>query len=296
MAGLIDATSLQALLGTPELVIVDCRFDLAAPESGRHAYSQGHIPGARYADLNRDLSGPIAPHTGRHPLPAPADFAVTLRELGVTADSQIVAYDGANGAFAARFWWLARWLGHSRVAVLDGGIAAWVATGGALETGDAATASSATASAATASAATASGAAPRPAFDAWLTTPQVIAALADGRSVLVDARAPERYSGQIEPLDPVAGHVPSARNYPFSWNLGANQRFLPAAELRSRWLEFLGTTAPADVIAMCGSGVTACHNLLALEVAGLSGGKLYAGSWSEWILDPARGIAKGSTP
>jgi thiosulfate/3-mercaptopyruvate sulfurtransferase len=298
MASLIDVATLNGLIGSPNLVLVDCRFDLAAPEAGRQAYVQGRIPGARYADLNRDLSGPTAPHTGRHPLPAREDFAVTLHSLGVTADSQIVGYDAANGAFAARFWWLARWLECPRVAVLDGGMAAWVAAGGALESGDAAAAAAPAPAAATAAAPVA---APAFAFasaagEAWLTTEQVVAALRSGRSLLVDARAPERYTGAVEPLDPVAGHVPSAHNYPFSRNLSADGRFLPVAELRRRWLAFLGARDPADVIAMCGSGVTACHNLLALEVAGLSGGKLYAGSWSEWIRDPSRGVARGEAP
>jgi thiosulfate/3-mercaptopyruvate sulfurtransferase len=286
------------LIGSPELVVVDCRFDLTAPAAGRQAYWRGHVPGARYADLNHDLSAPIAPHTGRHPLPAPEHFAATLHALGVTAESRIVAYDGANGAFAARFWWLARWLGFTRVAVLDGGLAAWVAAGGALEAGEAAAAGTATGpqTAPGPRPGPASVAVPHPAADAWLTTSQVIAALAGGRSLLVDARAPERYAGTVEPLDPVAGHVPSARNYPFSRNLGPEERFLPAAELRRRWLEFLGEKDPADVIAMCGSGVTACHILLALDVAGLAGGRLYAGSWSEWIRDPARGVARGDAP
>jgi thiosulfate/3-mercaptopyruvate sulfurtransferase len=288
MTSLIDAASLEALLGAPGLVVVDCRFDLAAPEAGRRAYLQGHIPGARYADLNRDLSGPITPHTGRHPLPSPERLLAKLHSLEITADSRIVVYDGASGAFAARFWWLARWLGLSKVAVLDGGLSAWLARGGALEPGEPATASAAAATA---------SAAPRRAVDeAWLTTEQVAAAVSAGRSVLVDARAPERYSGAAEPLDPVAGHVPSARNYPFTANLQADGRFLPPAELRRRWLEFLGPTDSKDVISMCGSGVTACHNLLALELAGLPGGKLYAGSRSEWIRDPARGVATGAAP
>ncbi|MGA2709719.1 MAG: sulfurtransferase [Steroidobacteraceae bacterium] len=280
---LIDAASLAKLIGRPGIAVVDCRFDLASPSAGRRDYQHGHIPGARYADLNRDLSGPVGAATGRHPLPDPSAFALRLGQLGIGDETQIIAYDAGNGAFAARLWWLARWLGHPQVAVLDGGFAAWTALGHATQSGDAPEIPQAM-----------RGITARVVPDAWLTSAQVVAALKDRRRLLVDARAPERFDGKVEPLDSVAGHVPGAVNFPFGRNLGPDGRFLAAAELRRLWLQFLGAAGASDVIAMCGSGVTACHNLLALETAGLPGAKLYAGSWSEWIRDPERAVATGS--
>jgi thiosulfate/3-mercaptopyruvate sulfurtransferase len=290
---LIDPETLEPLIGTGSVVCVDCRFDLAAPGAGRIAYSRARIPGAAYADLNQDLSGPVTTRSGRHPLPGVESFGRFLASVGVTAETQVIAYDAGNGAFAARLWWLLRWLGHTQVAVLDGGFAAWVESGGAVESGDAV---------APRAAARVGAVGTRATRAAWLTSEELAAALeippghAAQRVVLVDARAPERYEGRVEPLDPVAGHVPSARNFPFTRNLGQGGRFLPADQLRTQWREFLGDAEAAQVVAMCGSGVTACHNLLALEVAGLHGAKLYAGSWSEWIRDPRRGIATGSGP
>ncbi|MGO9036508.1 MAG: sulfurtransferase [Steroidobacteraceae bacterium] len=276
----IDVASLKALIGAPGIAVLDCRFDLAAPGAGRQAYLRQHIRGARYADLNRDLSGPLTSSSGRHPLPAPDVVAGRFGELGIGDATQVIAYDDANGAFAARAWWLLRWLGHARVAVLDGGMKAWIAAGGALESGE-----------------PPEGAARRLTArieeGAVLGTAELVEALKDRRRLLVDARAPERFAGSVEPLDPVAGHVPGAVNQPFAVNLGPDGRFLPPAELKRRWLERLAGAAPVDVIAMCGSGVTACHNLLALELAGLHGAKLYAGSWSEWIRDPKRPVARG---
>ncbi len=280
---LIDAESLAKLAGRPGTAVIDCRFDLASPAAGRAAYRSAHIPGARYADLNGDLSAPVGERTGRHPLPDPQALAVRFGQLGIGDDTQIIAYDAGNGAFAARLWWLARWLGHPRVAVLDGGFGAWSALEYATESGDAAETPP-----------------PQPAFsartrpDAWLTSAEVLAALRERGRLIVDARAPERFEGTIEPLDTRAGHIPSAVNFPFLRNLGLDGRFLAPAELRDRWLKFLAGTAPSAVIAMCGSGVTACHNLLAWEAAGLPGAKLYAGSWSEGIRDPARAVATGS--
>ncbi|MGC1389065.1 MAG: sulfurtransferase [Steroidobacteraceae bacterium] len=276
----IDVASLKALIGAPGIAVLDCRFDLAAPGAGRQAYLRQHIRGARYADLNRDLSGPLTSSSGRHPLPAPDVVAGRFGELGIGDATQVIAYDDANGAFAARAWWLLRWLGHARVAVLDGGMKAWIAAGGSLESGE-----------------PPEGAAqrltPRIEEGAVLGTAELVEALKDRRRLLVDARAPERFAGSVEPLDPVAGHVPGAVNQPFAVNLSPDGRFLPPAELKRRWLERLAGAAPGDVIAMCGSGVTACHNLLALELAGLHGAKLYAGSWSEWIRDPKRPVARG---
>ncbi len=280
---LIDAASLAKLTDSPGLAVIDCRFDLASPNAGRQDYLSAHIPGARYADLNRDLSGAVAAHTGRHPLPEPLRLAQLLGKLGIGDDTQVIAYDAGNGAFAARLWWLARWIGHRQVAVLDGGFAAWTALGFATQSGDAPETPCAERALTV-----------RVAADAWLTSDEVLAALEKRAGLLVDARAPERFEGKVEPLDAVAGHVPSAVNFPFSRNLSEDGRFLATAELRSLWLRFLGGRSASELVAMCGSGVTACHNLLALEAAGLPGGKLYAGSWSEWIRDPARPVATGA--
>ena len=279
---LIDPPGLGYLLGQQGIAIVDCRFDLAASNAGREAYLRAHIPRAVFADLNQDLSVPPGRDSGRHPLPGKAQFAALLGALGIDRAAQVFAYDQASGAFAARFWWMLRWLGHARVAVLDGGFDAWLAQGGNVEAG-------------------AHRAAPRH-FEFQgegqrpVTSQEVQAAIARRDRLIVDARSAERYSGQVEPLDTVAGHIPGAVNAPFAGNLGAAGKFLPVPELRRRWLQILGGTPPQELIAMCGSGVTACHNLLALEVAGLPGASLYAGSWSEWIRDPARPVATGSTP
>jgi thiosulfate/3-mercaptopyruvate sulfurtransferase len=283
---LIGAALLRDLMDKPDVVIIDCRFDLANPEGGRLGFLQGHIPGARYADLNRDLSAPISATSGRHPLPAPADFAATLRCLGVGRDTQVIAYDDSAGAFAARAWWLLRWMGHQAVAVLDGGIKAWIGIGGRLESGQAAPLPAAPRGE--------EHRAPQVNGDAVIDAAGVAARLQDPGFLLIDARAPERFLGSVEPIDSVAGHVEGAVNQPFSANLGADGRFLPAAQLRRLWQQRLAGREPEQVAAMCGSGVTACHNLLSLEVAGLRGAKLYAGSWSEWIRDPTRPIARGA--
>ena len=235
----IDVASLKSLIGNPGVAILDCRFDLAAPGAGRQAYLREHIRGARYADLNRDLSGPVTSSSGRHPLPAPDLIAARLGELGVGDASQVIAYDEANGAFAARAWWLLRWLGHAKVAVLDGGFRAWIAAGGALDSGE-----------------PQGGAVqrftPRIDHQAVLSTVELIEALKDQRRLLVDARAEERFTGAVEPLDPVAGHVPGAINHPFAANLSADGRFLPPDELERRWLARLAGAEPGKVIAMCG--------------------------------------------
>jgi thiosulfate/3-mercaptopyruvate sulfurtransferase len=288
---LIGVDSLQNLLGKPRLVLLDCRFDLLKPDAGRQAYLSAHIPGALYADLNLDLSAPVGPATGRHPLPRPDALTRRLGELGVGNDSQVVAYDEANGSFAARAWWLLRWLGHDAVAVLDGGFKAWLAHGGTLESGAGAPLPQAQARPFMPRVAAAAAMSV-----AVLSTAELEQALLKPQALLVDARAPERYAGVVEPIDRVAGHIPGAVNHPFSANLDADGGFLPAAELRARWLERLGGKDPRNLIAMCGSGVTACHNLLGLEVAGLPGAKLYAGSWSEWIRDPRRAVARGNLP
>jgi thiosulfate/3-mercaptopyruvate sulfurtransferase len=283
---IIDARSLLQLSAPPDptLVLLDCRFDLNDPEAGYRAYLNGHIPGAHFADLNRDLSAPIGPKTGRHPLPDPQVFAANMASLGIHPASQVVVYDEVNGSFAARAWWLLRWVGHPAVAVLDGGLKAWVAAGGQLAAGEQGRAPVALKVALPAATGDA---------EAVVDAEQVAALLGDPRRLLVDARAAERYSGSVEPIDAVAGHIAGAVNHPFAGNLTPQGHFLPAEQLRQRWRSRLDGRSPADVVAMCGSGVTACHNLLSLEIAGLSGAKLYAGSWSEWIRDPSRPVAQG---
>lgn len=287
---LIDASSLLKLVAAQDsnLVLLDCRFDLGNPAAGRHAYLNGHIPGALFADLNRDLSSPIGPKTGRHPLPEARALAARVKAWRVHPGSQVVVYDELNGSFAARAWWLLRWIGHPAVAVLDGGFKAWVAAGGPLATGEPTTPPLPGASTVAEDI--------RVDADAVVDAEQVAALLRDPRRLLVDARAAERFAGSVEPIDSVAGHVAGAVNRPFSQNLGPDGHFLPAQQLRQQWQSQLGDRSASDVVAMCGSGVTACHNLLSLEIAGLRGAKLYAGSWSEWIRDPNRPIARGSEP
>jgi thiosulfate/3-mercaptopyruvate sulfurtransferase len=281
---LIEPSELAAHLADPDWAIIDCRFDLARPAWGAHAWSQGHIPHALYANLDRELSGPRSPATGRHPLPQPAALAATFGRFGIDGSVQVVSYDQDSGAFAARLWWLLRWLGHRRVAVLNGGFAAWERAGLPVSTPAETRVARRFAPAADASMLV-SGSEVAAALDAGAFT--------EGAEVLVDARSAARFAGENETIDPVAGHVPGARNHPFSANHDAQGRLLQAAELRRAWEKTLRGAPVQRVIAMCGSGVTACHNLLALEVAGLSGARLYAGSWSEWIRDPAHAVARG---
>ncbi len=261
-------------------VVIDCRFDLIQPEAGRAAYLAAHIPGAIYAHLDNDLSSPKSAATGRHPLPNPDSLAETFARWGIANDTQVIAYDADNGMYAARLWWLLRWLGHRAVAVLNGGFKGWVAEGKPTAT----TVPSPTKSR----------------FTAHLDPTVVVDAIDVANYVarsdwrLLDARAAERFRGDVEPIDPVAGHIPGARNHPFAMNLGNDGRLLPQDRLRETLVRSLDGVAPGHSIMMCGSGVTACHNLLALEVAGLHGAKLYAGSWSEWIRDPSRPVAKGA--
>ena len=279
---LIEAEALAERLGDPALAIIDCRFDLARPDSGRERYDDEHLPGAVYADLNRDLSAPVTSVSGRHPLPEPGDFAARLRAWGVNRGSTVVAYDDGNAMYASRLWWMMRWVGHERVAVLDGGLRRWMQLGLPLD--DAIPARPPGDFVAHA----------RPELAVDLA--QVAEASADGSLRILDARAPERYRGEVEPIDAVAGHVPGAVNHPFTSSLGADGRLLPAPELRAALGGALGDRGAPDTVAMCGSGVTACHLLLAMEVAGLRGGRLYPGSWSEWSRDPARPVARGAAP
>ncbi len=274
---LIPANGLSARLGDARLAIVDCRFELGNPGQGRRLYDAGHIPGALFASMDDDLAGPVLPATGRHPLPAPEDFSRALAGWGIETHTPVVAYDQGHGAGAARLWWLLRAIGHTApVQVLDGGIAAWTAAGLPLSTeGTQRAATQVT---------------PRP-FAGWLTAAQVAEGLDAGSIQLVDARGADRFAGQNETIDPVAGHVPGALNRPFLQNLGPDGCFKRAEVLRHEWSALLGHEEGSQVVAMCGSGITACQNLLALEVAGLAGGRLYAGSWSEWIRDPSRPVA-----
>jgi thiosulfate/3-mercaptopyruvate sulfurtransferase len=273
---LINVENLQANLTRADWVIVDCRFQLNDPAAGKKMYVAGHLPGARFADLDHDLSSPITAQSGRHPLPNAHDFMQRLGAWGIHPHTQIVAYDHVGGPFAAHFWWLARWVGHRHVAVLDGGFPAWQAAGLPLET-----------EAPTITPCEYAGHADAA---AWLTTGEVQQNLSDHSFQVIDAREAERYLGRAEPIDPVAGHVPGALNLPFKENLDSQGKFLPAAALQQRFAAVIGKRTPSSIVHMCGSGVTACHNVLAMEAAGLSGSKLYAGSWSEWIRDPARPI------
>lgn len=275
---LIEAQELAAQLSDPNVAVIDCRFELLKPDWGAQAYAESHIPGALFAHMERDLSDPVTPQSGRHPLPDPDRFAQILSDWGIDDSVQIIAYDQSNGAGAARLWWLARWLGHTRVAVLNGGFAAWQAAGLPV-TSEPGTRARRNFIARRQSAAV-------------LTTQDVLQRLRDPEMCLVDARGADRFAGENETIDPVAGHIPGARNHPFTRNVDSSGRFLPAEELRKRWLQTLDGQAPQNVVAMCGSGITACHNLLALEHAGLHGGRLYSGSWSEWIRDPQRPITR----
>jgi len=283
---LISATELQqAQAAGQALLLIDTSFDLADTAAGERSHAQGHLPGAHYLHLDRDLSaaktGPDGRFRGRHPLPDRAEFAARMAALGLRPGLQVVAYDGQGGMYAARLWWMLRWIGHAEVAVLDGGHAAWVAAGGALSTAPALTEDLSTAAAL-----------PLPES----LVPQLDAAELQrqlGRLRLIDARAPERFRGEVEPLDTKAGHIPGASNRLFKNNLQDDGRFKPAEQLRQEFDSLLAPYAPAEVVHQCGSGVTACHNLLAMEHAGLTGSQLYPGSWSEWSSDPARPVAQG---
>jgi thiosulfate/3-mercaptopyruvate sulfurtransferase len=277
---LIDAATLSRQLGRDDIVVFDCRFELGNPGWGEREYAAAHLPEARYLHLDRDLSAPIGDGTGRHPLPDPQVFARTLATRGVGAECQVIAYDQGNGVYASRLWWLARWIGLKNVAVLDGGIAAW-RTAGLPLTREVPTP-------------TARNLEARVNEGAWLTTQAVDETRSLPGTLLIDARGADRFAGRNETIDPVAGHVPGARNLPFAGNLGVDGRFLGAEQLRVRWNTVLGSLPASSVVAMCGSGVSACHNLLALEHAGLTGARLYPGSWSEWIRDPRRPIATGA--
>lgn len=279
MTTLIDVKKLVAHLGDVDWVVVDCRFDLVDPSAGERAFNAGHIPGARYAHLDRDLSAPITPASGRHPLPEPNALAQRLGAWGIGDNTQVVVYDDVGGAMASRLWWLLRWLGHTRVALLDGGWQRWCSEGREVSERQVEP--------------VIKRFTPRQNDRLWLTTEQVAKGLAGGEILLLDARTAIRYSGQQEPIDPVAGHIPGAHNFPLQGNLCPDGTFRSAASLRADYTQLLAGHRSEEVVHMCGSGVTACLNLLAMEHAGLSGSRLYAGSWSEWIRDPQRPVAQG---
>jgi thiosulfate/3-mercaptopyruvate sulfurtransferase len=276
---LITADRLQELFAAQvELVLIDASFDLADLDAGERSHREGHLPGAHYLHLDRDLAGAKTGRNGRHPLPDRETFARRVGALGITPHTQVVAYDRQGGPYAARAWWLLRWLGHPAAAVLDGGVAAWQAAGGSLSN----------------VLPVAPGGPPYPAGAPAMRTldaDELLRAL--GRLVLIDARAGERFRGEVEPLDAQAGHIPGALNRFFRDNLQADGRFKSAATLREDFAMLLGAANARDAIHQCGSGVTACHNLLAMEHAGLAGAALYPGSWSEWSSDPARPVATG---
>ncbi len=278
---LISASDLAAHLDDDAWVICDCRHDLADTGAGRRAYQESHVPGARFIHLDEDLSAPKTGRNGRHPLPDPQLFMRRLGELGVDGAKQVVAYDASGGYYAARLWWMLRWLGQDAAAVLDGGWDAWIKPGLPV-TADASTIGTTTFKA-------------RQRSELALDTAAIQAGIGKSRSLLLDARAPDRYRGENETLDPVAGHIPGAANRFFKLNLDESGRFKPPATLKQEFASTLGGTPPSGVIHYCGSGVTACHNLLAMEIAGLPGSRLYPGSWSEWCSDPSRPVATGAS-
>jgi thiosulfate/3-mercaptopyruvate sulfurtransferase len=274
----ISPEALQADLDAPDLRVVDVRSSLADREAGRRAYRAGHLPGAIFLDLDTDLSDPPGRHGGRHPLPDATRAAATFGAAGIGRETRVVVYDDAAGMIAGRLWWMLRWLGHERVQVLDGGVAAWLAAGGTLVTD-----------------------VPRPAPAVFeprvrdgvtVDRDWLLAHLGDPGVVVVDARAPERYRGDVEPIDPRGGHIPGAINRPFAENL-ENGRFRPLAELADRYRDLQDAGA---VVVYCGSGVSAAHDLMALEACGITGARLYTGSWSDWVSYDDAPVALGAEP
>lgn len=277
---LISASTLMSILDEPDLVIADCRFSLAEPDRGQNDYGEAHIPGAFYAHLDRDLSSPvIVGSTGRHPLPDIDKFSEKLGHWGIGPDTQVVAYDDSGGAIAARLWWLLRWLGHDAVAVLDGGWQAWIFGNRPVRPGIESY--------------------PRQNFvghprpNLVVTSSIMETMINETNGLIIDSRAPERYRGEEEPIDPVAGHIPGAVSAPYQDNLDVDGFFISQEKLRARFMALFGGIPVDEAVFYCGSGVTAAHNLLALAYAGLGQSRLYAGSWSEWITDPDRPVAVG---
>jgi thiosulfate/3-mercaptopyruvate sulfurtransferase len=283
LAPLISAPELITLMAHPadqDLLVIDCRFNLSNPQAGEAAYQQGHIQGARYAHLDRDLSGPKTGSNGRHPMPSALALQATLRSWGISTNTRIVAYDDAGGMFAARLWWLLRWADHATVQVLDGGWPAWQAAQGPAD-------------AITPAERPASMFALNPRTDWVVSADTVLSRLhLHDDQLIIDARAPDRFRGENETMDPVGGHIPGARNRFFQLNLQADGRFKTPAQLQTEFDELLAQHDLTSVTHQCGSGVTACHNLLAMAHAGLPPTKLYAGSWSEWCADPSRPVER----
>lgn len=276
---LITVPELAAHINDPAWVVCDCRHDLAQYEFGRNAYAKAHIPGARFLHLDEDLSGPKTGVNGRHPLPHPITFTLRLAALGIDNGKQVVAYDNAGGVYASRLWWMMRWVGHQSVAVLDGGFDAWVKAGQSVtDKPPAIKASTFT---------------PNPSPQLLVDTRAVMANLAGKGFDVIDARSPDRFRGENETLDPVAGHIPGAVNRFFKLNLDQDGSFKPATALQQEFTTLLGGHDATRIVHQCGSGVTACHNLLAMEIAGLTGSRLYPGSWSEWVSDRTRPVARG---
>ena len=274
---LVSCEQLAAHLNDPDWRIVDCRHQLSDVGYGQRVYAEGHLPGAFFMHLDRDLSGAMSGCNGRHPLPNPQVLAAKFGAIGISSRTQVVAYDDAEGMVSGRLWWMLRWLGHDNVAVLDGGFNRWVKEGRPL-TRDIPVVLPTV-------------------FEVeqrdWVVTAdEVLANIALPELVVVDARGPDRFRGENETIDPVGGHIPGARNRFFRDNLDADGRFRPAAELRREFLELFAGTPPDKTVMQCGSGVSACHNMIALELAGLTGARLYAGSWSEWCSDSARPVEK----
>jgi thiosulfate/3-mercaptopyruvate sulfurtransferase len=277
---LVSAEQTAAHLDDPQWVICDCRHDLANHSAGYKAYRAGHIPGARFLHLDVDLSGPKTGLTGRHPLPHHATFCLRLGALGISNNTQVIAYDEAGGVYAARLWWMLRWVGHTKVAVLDGGWQAWIKAGLPVTVAQPAVEPTSF-----------SG---RPQPQIAVDSAEVLANLQNPKTLVLDARSNDRYCGKNETLDPVAGHIPGAANRFFKLNLGDDGRFKSPSVLKAEFTSALNAHQPDAIVHQCGSGVTACHNLLAMEVAGLSGSRLYPGSWSEWVSDRKRPVARGS--
>ncbi len=279
---IITPELLQANLDNPDWIVFDCRYSLADPAYGANAWDEEHIPGSRFVDLEQDLAGKVTDSSGRHPLPSPAELADTLVRLGLKNDAQVIIYDDAFGSMAVRLWWSLRWLGMQSVALLDGGFPRWKRENRPLtdekplvEPGHFVA---------------------RLHDDLWVACERVENCLSDAGHILIDARPEDRFAGERDPLDAVKGHIPGSLNRPFEDNLDIAGNFLGAEQLREEFVQLLGDTPPDHVIHTCGSGVTCCHNMLAMEIAGLHGSRTYIGSWSEWITNPQHPVATGDEP